>query len=95
MASYRAAQKSVEIAKTYGFTIKMITIIDYDNLSRHKRSEKLWRQVDGSLIAGRTRTLKDDELESEMRESAQELLDSITTELDFDDLKPEKRGTVW
>ncbi len=89
LASYQAVKKSVEIAKKYDFTVKMITVIDYENITRHSRNEKLWRQVDGSLIAGKTRTLNDDELTGEMRENAQRLLDSMIKELDFDDLKPE------
>ncbi len=90
IASYKAAEKSAEIAKNYGFTIKMITVIDYDNVSRHNRNEKLWRQVDGSLIAGRSRTLDEDELAGEMRENAIRLLDSLTEELEFGDTGIEK-----
>lgn len=90
LASYNAAAKSAEIAKNYGFTVKLITVVDHENVTRHTRNEKLWRQVDGSLIAGRTRTLDDDELAGEMRESATGLLDSLTEELDFGDIKIEK-----
>jgi nucleotide-binding universal stress UspA family protein len=90
LASFHAAKKSVEIAKTYGFTIKLITVIDYDNISRHSRGEKLWRQVDGSIISGRTRTVDDDELTGGMRENALELLDSLTEELDFGEIITEK-----
>ena len=90
LASYNAAKKSAEIAKSYGFTVKLLTVVDYDNISRQSRNEKLWRQVDGSLIAGRTRTLDDDELAGEMRENAMGLLDSLTEELDFGDIKTEK-----
>lgn len=89
-ASYRAAEKSIEISKTYGFTVKLITVVDYDSIARHSRSQKLWRQVDGSLIAGRTRTMDGDELAGEMRENAMRLLDSLTEELDFGDIKTEK-----
>jgi nucleotide-binding universal stress UspA family protein len=91
LASYRAAEKSVEIAKKYGFTVKLITVVDYDNISRHNRNERLWRQVDGSLIAGSTRTLKDDELTGELRENAQSLLDSLSEELNFEDIVLEKK----
>lgn len=90
IASLDAAKKSMEIAKNYGFTIKMITVVDYDNIARHRRNEKLWRQVDGSLITGRTRTVDDDELTGELRENAMNLLDSLTEELDFGDIKIEK-----
>lgn len=89
-ASYNAVLKSVEIAKKYGFTIKLVTVIDEDNISRHKRSEKLWRQVDGSIISGRTRTVDKEDISGEMRENALELLDTITEKIDFSDIKPEK-----
>jgi nucleotide-binding universal stress UspA family protein len=90
LASYNAAEKSAEIAKNYGFTVKMITVIDYDSVVRHNRNEKLWRQVDGSLIAGRSRTIDNDELAGEMRENGFKLLDSLTEELDFGDINIEK-----
>lgn len=90
LASYKAAEKSAEIAKQYGFTIKLITVIDYDSVTRRSRSEKLWRQVDGSLIAGRSRTLEEDEMVGEMRENGIGLLDSLTEELNFGDIKIEK-----
>lgn len=87
VASRAAMEKSVEIAQKYGFTIQLITVIDFDNIASHSRNERLWRQVDGSLIAGKTRTMADDELTGEMREKAQELLDSMKMELDFGELK--------
>lgn len=90
LASYNAAEKSAEIATKYGFSVRLITVIDYDSISRNNRSERLWRQVDGSIIAGRTRTLDNDELAAEMRENALRLLDSLTEELDFGDVKVEK-----
>lgn len=90
LASYNAAEKSAEIAKKYGFQVRLITVIDYDSISRHNRSEKLWRQVDGSIISGRTRTLDNEELAGEMREDAFELLDSLTKELNFGDIEVEK-----
>lgn len=94
LASYQAAKKSVEIAKKYGFAIKLITVVDFDNITRHSRNERLWRQVDGSIIAGGTRTTKDEELSGELRESAQQLLDSMLEEIDFGDLKPETEVLV-
>jgi nucleotide-binding universal stress UspA family protein len=90
LASCRAAEKSAEIARKYGFDVKLVTVIDYGSISRRNRSEKLWRQVDGSVISGRTRTWDDEELMGEMREDAFELLDSMTKELDFRGINVEK-----
>lgn len=90
LASWRAAEKSAEIAGKYGFDVKLVTVIDYGSISRRSRSEKHWRQVDGSIISGRTRTWDDEELMGEMREDAFELLDSMTEELDFRGINVEK-----
>ncbi len=89
-ASFNAAKKSIEVAKTYGAVLKLITVIDLDSISRHHRSERLWRQVDGSIIAGRSRTVKNEELTGEMRENAWGLLNSLDEELDFEGITVEK-----
>lgn len=90
LASYNATKKSAEIAKTYGFNIMLLTVVDYDSIARHNRSEKLWRQVDGSVISGRTSTVEHEELAAELRENSLDLLDSLTEELDFGDVKIDK-----
>ena len=90
LASYNAAKKSSEIAKTYGFDVMLLTVLDYGSIAKNSRSEKLWRQVDGSVITGKLRTVNSEELEAEMREDAQEMLDAITAELDFEGIKVEK-----
>ncbi len=90
LASFNAVKKSIEIARKYDFSIKLITVVERNNVLRHNRNERLWRQVDGSIIAGTTRAQRDDELTSELRESAQNLLDSILRENDFEGLKVEK-----
>ncbi len=89
-ASFRAAEKAAEIAKKYGFGVKLITVVDYDSITRHDRNEQLWRQVDGSVISGRTRTWNHEELASEMREDAVELLDSLAEELGLCAIKAER-----
>lgn len=94
LASYNAAKKSAEIANKYSATVMLLTVVDEDTITRYKRNEKLWRQMDGSVIAGRTRTFNDDEYVAEMREDAVELLDSLTAELDFSGAKVEKAVLV-
>jgi nucleotide-binding universal stress UspA family protein len=89
-ASINAVKKSIEIAKKYDFSIKLICIVASDVSRGHKRNEQLWRQVDGSAITGRPMTIDDDVLTSKLRESSDELLDSIVAELDFGDIKVEK-----
>lgn len=90
LASYNAAKKSAEIAKEYDAKVMLLTVIDEDTITSHRRNEKLWRQMDGSVIAGRTRTFDNKEYVAEMREDSEELLDSITEELDFAGVKVEK-----
>lgn len=90
LASFNAAKKSAEIAEKYGFNVRLITVIDYDSISRHNRNERLWRQVDGSIISGKSRAMDNEELAGEMRENAWRLLDSMTEELDFGDVRVEK-----
>lgn len=90
MASYNAAKKSVEIAKKDGYTLKLITVVDHDRIVSHRRSERLWRQVDGSIISGRVGAIGEDKLTDSLRENAEELLDSIIEDLDLCDIKAEK-----
>ena len=89
-ASYNAAKKSAEIAKKYGFEVGLLTVVDDDAVSRHSRSEKLWRQVDGSSISGRTRTVDGEEVAGGLRENALQHLDTLTEKLDFKDVKTGK-----
>jgi nucleotide-binding universal stress UspA family protein len=89
-ASFHAAQKSVEIAKSYGFTLKLITVVDHESLSRHRRNERLWHQVDGSIAAGRTAAFGDDKFVDSLNENAEELLNSVMEDLDLCDIKVEK-----
>lgn len=90
LASYNAAKKSAEIAKEYDAKVMLLTVIDEDTITSHRRNEKLWRQMDGSVIAGRTRTFDNKEYVAEMREDSEELLDSLTEELDFAGVNVEK-----
>ena len=89
LASYNAAKKSAEIAKRHDAVVLLITVID-SGIARQYRNEKLWRQVDGSIIAGNTRTVDDKELDAEIRQNATELLDSLEEDLDFGNAKIEK-----
>jgi len=91
LASFNAAKKSAEIAKKHADAVVMlITVTDDEHISRQRRSAKLWRQVDGSIISGVTRTVDDEELTAEIRQNAMELLDSLIEDLDFGDAKTEK-----
>jgi nucleotide-binding universal stress UspA family protein len=90
VASYTAAQKSAEIAKKYNAVVMLLTVVNEDLITSRQRNENLWRQLDGSTIAGKTRTFRNDEYVAEMREDSLDLLDSLTEELDFGGAKVEK-----
>lgn len=90
LASYNAAKKSVEIAKAYGFSLKLITVVDHESLARHRRNERLWHQVDGSIAAGRTAATGDDKFTDSVKANAEDLLCSILEDLDLCEIKAEK-----
>jgi len=79
-ASLNAVKKSIEIAKKYNFSIKLISVVDSDAVSGGSRNEKLWRGVDGTVIS------EVEELPEKMKEYAARLLDGITSQLDFSDI---------
>ena len=90
-ASCNAAKKAADIAKKYGFSIKLITVID--DASRRSRSERHWRQFDGSIISG-TRSMKNQVIIDEIRRSASLLLDSYTDGIDFGTINIEKEVLI-
>lgn len=86
-ASLNAAKKAVEIAKQYKFSIKIINVLDYGNISSHKRNEKLWRRVDGTIIATKGEL---DEMALRIKQNASKMLDVIIEDLDFSGINVEK-----
>jgi nucleotide-binding universal stress UspA family protein len=89
LSSVNAVKKSIEIAKKYDFSIKLISVVGSGASRSYRRNEQLWRQVDGSIITGRAVVIDEDEFTNKMRESSDELFKSILTELDFGDIKVE------
>ena len=89
-SSINVMKKAIEIAKKYDFSIKLINVVSSDLSRRFKRSEQMWRQVDGSVISGREISLDVDDLTSKMRENSDEMLDTIIKQFDFGDVKVEK-----
>lgn len=87
-ASVHAFQKSVEIADKYGFIIKLITVVEQSEISSHKRNEKFWHQVDGSIISGKAGSEVSLEVESFR------LLDHITDGLDCTGITVEKEAVT-
>ena len=48
-----ALEKGVEIAKKENFALKVAAVIRESEMNRYKRNSRMWRAVDGSVIAGR------------------------------------------
>lgn len=88
-SSVNAVKKAIEIAKKYDFSIKLLTVIPADTIRKQRRTRQLWRQVDGSSILS-NKISDEDELTAEMRESAEELLDSILQTVDIGAVCTEK-----
>ncbi len=93
-ASINAVKKSIKIAKYYNFSIKLISVIQPATARRYMRNESLWRQTDGSAITGRKMKFDDDEFTGKMQAEANEMLDSIISKLNFEDVKVEKEILV-
>jgi nucleotide-binding universal stress UspA family protein len=91
LASFNAAKKSVKIAKAYGFTLKLITVVNQEKIDRLRRNQRLWHQVDGSILNGTREAIGDDKIaDNTLKDVAEELLDSLINDLDMCDIKPEK-----
>lgn len=93
-ASMKAVEKSIEIAKKDGSSIKLINVVTNEVSRRFKRNEQMWRQVDGSLISGRATTLDIDDVSSKLQKNSEELLDLIIQKYDFGNILVEKEVLV-
>jgi len=51
--SIDTVKQSIKIAKEYDYSIKLIKVIDPQEINRQKRYSNRWHQVDGSLISGK------------------------------------------
>ena len=57
--SINAVKKSINIAKEYDCSIKLIMVINPHDIKRQKRYSKRWHQVDGSIISGKSESTAD------------------------------------
>lgn len=86
-ASISAVKKALELARKYGFSIKLISVVTARN-SEYRRHENAWRGVDGSIISESEEL--EMQLEEKIKENAQRLLDAIVSKLDFSGIRVEK-----
>lgn len=85
-ASINAVKKSLELARKYNFSIKLISVVAEKN-SEYRRHENAWRGVDGSIIVESEDLEK--QLEKKIKENAERLLNAIVSKLDFSGVKVE------
>ena len=87
-ASINAVKKSIEIARKYDASIKLISVVNHDDLSNFNKDSRHWRMLDGTIISDYEETSK------KIKESTEKLLNAITTELDFSGIKIEKEVLI-
>ena len=86
-ASISAVKKALELARKYGFSIKLISVVSERN-SEYRRHENAWRGVDGSIISESEELEK--RMEEKIKENAERLLNAIVSKLDFNGIRAEK-----
>lgn len=93
-ASINAAKKAIEITKKVTVdSIKLLSVVSYDNVGKSLRNQQLWSQVDGSIIGESSLKLEDEVMNMKMK-MQQRLLDAIVDDIYFGDVKVEKQVVV-
>ena len=82
-ASINAVKKAIEITKKVDFSIKLLSVVSYENLSRSLRNQQLWNRVDGSIIGGEGKLKIEDEVMGMKIKMQQRLLDAIADDIYF------------
>jgi nucleotide-binding universal stress UspA family protein len=93
-ASINAVKKAIEITKMVsGFSIKLLSVVSYENVGKSLRNQQLWSQVDGSIIGESSIKLEDEVMNMKIK-MQQRLLDAIVDDIYFGDIKVEKQVAV-
>ena len=87
-------EQALEIAKKFHFTIILAAIVDSKILVEYARNERLWHQVDGSLIYNSGMMNEHREIYSRMTMSAARRLEEIEKEHNLEELCMEKKILV-
>ena len=93
-ASANAAKKAVELAKKDGSFVKFIHVISYSDTQKYQRGERLWRQVNGSIISGKAMSEQGDEVANKLKEESFDLMESLASALDLGETPIEKETLV-
>ena len=94
VSSVNAVKKSIEIAQKYNSAVKLINVISPDVSRTFRRNKQFWRQVDGSIISGKSKAIRNDEIPKDMLEDSDELLNSIVSKLDLGDIEVSKQVLI-
>ncbi|MEL7569586.1 MAG: universal stress protein [Eubacteriaceae bacterium] len=92
-ASINAVKKAIEITKKVDFSIKLLSVVSYENVGKSLRNQQLWSQVDGSIIGEGNLKLEDEVMNMKIK-MQQRLLDAIVDDIYFGDLIVEKQVVV-
>jgi len=92
--SMNVVKQAIIIAKAENLSMKLIAFISQHDSRVYTRNENLWRQVDGSIITGRSPRITNDESIEIIRAHAMRFLDTIVADFDFNDIPVEKEVLV-
>nr|WP_300095530.1 universal stress protein [Sedimentibacter sp.] len=91
-ASINAVKKSIEVAKKFNGSIKLLTVVHIDGLNNYMRYKKQWSQVDGSAILELNPEEK--KIEEKMKENSCKILNAIVEKLDFSNIHTEEEVLI-
>lgn len=91
-ASINAVKKSIEVAKKFNGTIKLLSVVHIDGMQNYLRYKKQWSQVDGSAIAELDPEEK--KIEDKMKENSWRILKAVVEKLDFSNIHTEEEVLI-
>ena len=89
-ASLNALKKAVEIANQYHFQGKIISVADVNSVPGYSRNQKLWSQVDGSMIADSSKEIQESDHIRKIKENTQKMMEEMIAQIDFKGMEFEK-----
>ncbi|MGB4659236.1 MAG: universal stress protein [Mobilitalea sp.] len=92
--SMNVVKQAIIIAKAENLSMKLIAFISQHDSRVYTRNENLWRQVDGSIITGRSIKMTNDESIEIIQENAMRFLDTLVADFDFNNIPVEKEVLV-
>ena len=90
LASINAAKKAFKLAKKDGYTIKMISVINQDDIHNYLSNEKAVKHLDGFWTDKHVFPEYNEELFTILRNKSIELMDSILAKADVEGVPIEK-----